>query len=331
MAPAPASIVVLDAHALNPGDLSWAPLIALGACQIHPRTLPAEVVQRAGHADVVLTNKTRLGQAELEAMPKLRYVGVLATGHDVVDVRAAAARGVTVSNVPAYGTDSVAQMTFALLLELCQHAGDHASAARAGRWQHSGEFAYWEHPLRELAGSTLGIIGLGRIGQAVARIGLAFGMHVIAAASEREDSGAVPPPHMPGVLSAPLASVFAHADVLTLHCPLNAKTTHMVDAERLASMKRTAFLINTARGGLIDEPALARALATGTIAGAALDVLSVEPAPPEHILLTAPNCIVTPHIAWATRGARERLLGIAIDNVRAFLAGAPQNVVNRTP
>jgi len=323
MSSAPASIVVLDAHALNPGDLSWAPLMALGACQIYPRT-PAElVVSRAADAMIALTNKTRLGETELDALPKLRYVGVLATGYDVIDARAAAARGIVVANVPAYSTDSVAQMTFALLLELCQRAGAHAQAARDGRWQRSGEFAYWEHPLRELAGSTLGIVGLGRIGQAVARIGLAFGMRVIAAASERAPSQA----GVTGVERVSLAALFAQADVVTLHCPLTTATSHLVDAERLASMKSSAFLINTARGGLIDEAALAHALASDVIAGAALDVLSVEPPALDHVLLRAPNCIVTPHIAWATRAARERLLQIAIDNVRAFLAGTPQNVV----
>jgi glycerate dehydrogenase len=325
MSPVPPEIVVLDAHALNPGDLSWEPLHALGTCAIHARTPAGAVVARAARAAVVLTNKTPLGQAEIAALPALRYVGVLATGYDVIDVRAAAARGVTVTNVPAYSTDSVAQMTFALLLELCQRTGDHARAARAGRWHQSGDFAYYEHPLRELAGSTLGIVGLGRIGQAVARIGAAFGMRVIAAASERgAAAGAAELPH---VERAPLAEVFARADALSLHCPLTAATERLVNAERLSWMKPSAFLINTARGGLIDEPALARALAQGALAGAALDVLSAEPAPPAHPLLRAPNCIVTPHIAWATRAARERLLRIAIDNVRAFLAGAPQNVV----
>ena len=319
------SIVVLDAHALNPGDLSWAPLTALGSCQIYPRTPPAKVIERAKHADVVLTNKTRLREPELDVLPNLRYVGVLATGYDVVDARAAAARGIVVANVPAYGTDSVAQMTFALLLELCHRTGAHADAARAGRWLRSGEFAYFEHPLRELAGSTLGIVGLGRIGQAVARIGSAFGMRVLAASSALDPDASHE--RTAFVERAPLPSVFAQADVLTLHCPLTPATSQLVNAERLAWMKPSAFLINTARGDLIDEAALAGALRSGRLAGAALDVLSVEPAPPDHVLVSAPNCIVTPHIAWATHAARSRLLHIATDNVRAFLAGAPQNVV----
>jgi glycerate dehydrogenase len=318
-------IVVLDAHPLNPGDLSWAALERLGAqCEIHAQTPPELVVTRAQAAEIVLTNKTRLSAREFDALPDLRYVGVLATGYDVVDARAAHERGVLVTNVPAYGTASVAQATFALLLELCNHAGAHAEAARAGRWSASGQFAYWEHALVELSGMTLGLVGLGAIGQAVARIGVAFEMRVIAASSK---------PAVPDGVSAevlPLREVFAQADVLSLHCPLVREKRALVNAERLSWMKPSALLLNTARGGLIDEAALRDALVAGRLAGAALDVLAVEPPPRDHPLLTAPNCVVTPHVAWATRAARQRLLDAAVENVAGFLAGAPRNVVSGT-
>lgn len=312
---------MLDAHTLNPGDLSWAALEALGSCEIHRRTAPDELLARARGAEILLTNKTPLTRAELSALPALRYIGVLATGHDVVDARAAAERGVVVTNVPAYGTASVAQLTFALLLELCNHVAVHADAARSGRWSASGEFAYWERPLVELAGLKLGIVGLGRIGQAVAGIGAALGMRVVAAARQ-------PAPKPLAVERLPLEQVFEEADVLSLHCPLTPSTARLVSAERLSRMKPSAFLINTARGGLIDEAALADALGERHIAGAALDVLAVEPPPHDHPLLRAPNCLVTPHIAWATRASRARLLETAVDNVRAFLAGTPRNVVS---
>jgi glycerate dehydrogenase len=314
-------IVVLDAHTLNPGDLSWDALAALAPCEVHARTPPDHVLARAAGAEIVITNKTRLTRSDISALPALRYIGVLATGHDVVDVRAAAERSVIVTNVPAYGTESVAQMTFALVLELCNHVGQHAEAARAGRWLASGEFAYWERPLLELSGMTLAVIGFGRIGQTVARIGAAFGMRVIAASAR---TGSM---DVAAVERVSLDEAFARADVLSLHCPLTPETARLVSAERLSRMKPSALLINTARGGLIDEAALAHALATGKLAGAALDVLSVEPASPDHPLLRAPNCLVTPHMAWATRAARSRLLDIAIGNVRAFLAGSPRNVV----
>jgi glycerate dehydrogenase len=313
-------IVVLDGHTLNPGDLSWSELEALGTCTVHARSSPSDVIERAGDAEIVLTNKTRIGSGELAGMARLRYVGVLATGHDVVDVSAAVARGVVVTNVPAYGTESVAQLTFALLLELCNHVGLHAEAARAGRWSASGEFSHRERPLLELAGRTLGIVGLGRIGGAVATIGLAFGMDVIAVSSR-------PAPAGTAVRVLPLEAVLEQSDVLSLHCPLTPATARLIDAPRLARMRPHALLINTARGGLIDESALLAALQAGRLGGAALDVLSSEPPPPNHPLLHAPNCLVTPHIAWATRAARARLLAIAVDNVRAFLAGRVQNRV----
>lgn len=314
-------IVVLDGHTLNPGDLSWAALEALGECTVHARTPAEQIVERVAGAEIALTNKTPLGRATLEALPRLRYVGVLATGYDVVDVRAAAERGVTVTNVPSYGTESVAQATFALLLALTNHVESHASAARAGRWLASGDFSYAETSLVELHGRTLGIVGLGRIGRAVARIGHAFGMRLLAYAPRGE------PPSDPPIELAPLDALFERADVVTLHCPLTPESARLVDAARLARMKPDALLLNTARGGLIDEDALASALAAGRIAGAGLDVLSIEPPPVDHPLLRAPRCLVTPHNAWATRASRARLLDAAVDNLRAFLAQHPRNAV----
>jgi len=320
----PMHIVVLDGHTLNPGDLDWSPLAELGALQVHARTAPEQVLARAAGAEVVLTNKTRLSAQELDQLRDLRYVGVLATGYDVVDVAAADERGIVVTNVPAYGTASVAQMTFALLLELCNHVGAHAAAAREGRWTQSGDFSHRERPLMELSGRTLGIVGFGRIGQAVAGIARAFGMHVIATPSHRGQGAA-----LDDVRRVEVDELVARADVVTLHCPLTEDTAQLIDARRLASMKRHALLVNTARGGLIDEHALRAALDRGHLGGVALDVLSVEPPPADHPLLSAPRCLVTPHIAWATRASRERLLGEAIANVRAFSAGERRNVVSR--
>ena len=324
-------IVVLDAHTLNPGDLSWSALEQLGRCSVHARTAPEELAARAGDAELVLTNKTRLGADELSLLPALRYVGVLATGYDVVDVRAAHARGIVVSNVPAYSTNSVAQLTFALLLELCNHVGLHGQAARDGRWTASRDFSHREQPLIELAGKTLGVVGLGRIGSAVAAIGAAFGMHVVAttgtAPALRGGASLSSQPAPSGIERVSRDELFARADVVSLHCPLTAQTARMIAAPQLARMKPDALLINTARGGLIDEPALLDALRAGRIGGAALDVLTVEPPALDHPLLHAPRCVVTPHIAWATREARARLLAVAVDNVRAFLAGSPRNVV----
>ncbi|MDH5670510.1 MAG: D-2-hydroxyacid dehydrogenase [Myxococcales bacterium] len=314
-------IVVLDAHTLNPGDLSWQGLAALGDTTIHDRSAPEQVLERAAGASVVLTNKTPLKGELLSALSALRYVGVLATGHDVVDAAAAAEGGIVVCNVPAYSTASVAQHTFALLLELTNHAALHGEAASAGRWTASGEFSLYERPMLELAGLRLGLVGLGRIGQAVARLGQAFGMELLAHSSKLSAPGGLP------IALVSLEQLFAESDVLSLHCPLTAATAGLVNAERLASMKPTALLINTARGGLVDSAALARALLAGQLAGAALDVLEQEPPPRDHPLLTSPRCLVTPHIGWATRAARGRLLQVAVDNVRAFLAGAPQNVV----
>lgn len=315
------SIVVLDGYTLNPGDLSWNSLQSLWSCTIYDRTPPEDVISRAAEASIVLVNKVFLPAAVIEALPKLRYVGVLATGYNCVDVEAARRRGIVVTNVPTYGTASVAQMAIAHILNLANRVGCHARTVHEGRWTTAADWCYWDHPLTELAGLTLGVVGFGRIGQATARIATALGMRVLAC-----DSRPVPP--IEGVMSADLETLFRTSDVISLHCPLTAENARMVNQRRLAMMKPTAVLVNTSRGGLIDEEALAEALNSGRIAGAGLDVLSVEPPPADHPLVRARNCFITPHIAWATRAARARLLDIVVENIRGFLAGRPQNVVN---
>ncbi len=315
------NIVVVDGATLNPGDLSWDALAALGSHVVHPRTAPGQMIGRCREADAVITNKAPLDRALIEALPRLAYIGVTATGYNIVDTKAAAAHGIVVTNVPTYGTESVAQMTFALLLELTQHVGHHSRAVSEGRWAKSDNFCFWDYPLVELSGLTLGIVGCGRIGSAVARLGTAFGMRILGCDTVT--------PAGPGRMErADVDTVFAAADVVSLHCPLTPETRGLVNAARLARMKPTAFLINTSRGPLVDEKALAEALNAGRIAGAGLDVLSVEPPPPDNPLLTAKTCVITPHIAWATLAARRRLLEASIDNLRAFIDGAPRNVVN---
>jgi len=315
------NIVVLDGHTLNPGDLTWDELQSLGDCAIHERTPSQEVVPRAADAEIVLTNKAALTREQIQTLPKLKYIGVLATGYDIVDVAAARERNIPVTNVPTYGTRSVAQHTLALLLELTQHVGHHARTVRDGRWTNSPDFCYWDYPLAELDGLTMGVVGFGRIGRTVAELATAFGMKVLAASSTARRAPS-------GVPFVDLETLFRQSDVVSLHCPLTEQTKNLVNQERLALMKPTAFLLNTSRGPLIDERALAEALDAGRIAGAAVDVLSVEPPPADHPLLRARNCMVTPHIAWATRAARSRLMQVAVTNVRAFLLGKPQNVVN---
>ncbi len=315
-------IVVLDGYTLNPGDLSWDALEALGDCTVHDRTPADRTVDRARGAEIVLTNKTGLDRAAVEALDDLRYVGVLATGFNVVDVSACNERGVIVANVPAYGARSVAQMTFALLLELCHHVGDHDRAVRQGRWSRCEDFCFREHPLIELDGLTMGVVGLGRIGRAVCELAGAFGLDVVAC-------DVAPPDDPPaGVRMVDLDELLASADVVSLHCPLTDDTAGMIDAGRLTTMKPGAMLINTARGALLDGRAVADALNARRLGGAAVDVLTDEPPAPDDPLLTAKNCIVTPHIAWATLAARRRLLDTAVANVAAFIAGRPQNVVN---
>lgn len=314
-------IVVLDGYTANPGDLSWDGLAALGELEVFDRTSPAEVVGRARGAEVVLTNKVALGRDVIEQLPQLKYIGVLATGYNVVDVAAAKERGIVVTNVPAYSTDSVAQLVVGHALEFAMGVGHFARTAPAA-WPKSKDFAYWDRPLIELAGQTMGIIGLGRIGRAVARIADAMGMRVIA---NNLRPPSTPPPAY--VAMRELDEVFAESDVLTLHCPLTPQTQGLVNAERLGRMKRSAFLINTGRGPLVNEADLAEALNTGRIAGAGLDVLSVEPPSATNPLLSAKNCQITPHVGWATRAARSRLIEIAVGNVKAFLGGEPRNRV----
>lgn len=316
-----ARIVYLDCHTANPGDLSWEPLRALGDCILYDRTAADQVIERAAGAQLVLTNKVALDGPTIRALPDLRYIGVTATGYNIIDVPAARERNVVVTNVPAYGSASVAQMTFALLLELTHHVGHHARTVREGHWSSSPDFCYWDRPLIELAGLTMGIVGVGQIGREVAKLAGAFGMNVIAA-SRRPI--AEPPA---GVRIVEVDELFRTSDVVSLHCPLTPLTQGIVNARRLATMKPTALLINTSRGGLVVERDLADALNTGRIAGAAVDVLSIEPPPSTNPILSARNCYVTPHIAWATRAARARLLDMSVKNVRGFLEGRPVNRV----
>ncbi len=311
-------IVVLDGLTTNPGDTSWAPLEALGTLVVHDRTPAAEVVTRAAEADAVFTNKQPLTRADIEALPQLAYIGVLATGFNIVDVAAARDRGIPVCNVPEYSTPNVVQATFALLLELTNRVGHHAETVRAGRWSACPDFCYWDGDLVELAGRALGIIGYGRIGRGVAAVGRAFGMRVLAHRRTPGDD-----PECVG-----LEQLLEESDAVSLHCPLTPETQGLIDAARIARMKPSAFLVNTARGALVNEADLAAALNAGRLAGAGLDVLSVEPPPATNPLLTARNCIITPHVAWATRDARERLIAASAANLRAFLAGTPQHVVN---
>jgi glycerate dehydrogenase len=315
------NIVILDGYGLNPGDLSWDAFEALGACTVYPRTAPEEVVSRALGADVLLTNKTVLTAAHMAALPTLKYIGVLATGYNVVDLEAAHARGIVVTNIPAYSTDSVAQMAFAHLLHITQRVGHYAQENARGRWASSADFCYWDYPLTELAGKVCGIVGYGHTGQATARIALAFGMQVRVYTSKPQS--ALPA----GVLKSTLEDVFAQSDVVSLHCPLTPDTHHLVNAAHLATMKPTAILLNTGRGPLVDEAALADALSAGRLRAAGVDVLATEPPAADNPLLSAPNCFVTPHIAWATLEARTRLMHIAADNLQAFLRGEEKNRV----
>ena len=316
------NIVVLDGHTLNPGDLSWEALQQLGPCDIHDRSSPAEVVPRTAGHEILLTNKVSLSREQLKALPQLKYIGVTATGYNIIDVTAAREFGKFVTNVPTYGTRSVAQMTFALLLELAQHAGHHAETVRAGRWTRSPDFCYWDYPLIELDALTIAIIGFGRIGRAASDLAQAFGMRVLAVAHSK------PQAPVGSVEFVDLETAFRTSDVISLHCPLTPETRNLVNADRIEWMKSAAFLLNTSRGPLIDEAALADALNRGRIAGAGLDVLALEPPVESNPLLTAKNCVITPHIAWATRAARSRLMNAAVENVRAFLTGKPTNVVS---
>jgi len=370
-------IVVLDGYTANPGDLSWEDLETLGQCEIHDRTPGTQVVERAQDAEILLTNKTVINRATIAALPKLRYVGVLATGFNIVDTEAAIERGIPVCNVPEYGTPNVAQAVFALILELTNRTGHHSDTVHAGCWSASQDFCYWDGSLIELNGLTLGLVGFGRIAQATAQIARGFGMKILAArrrtsapsapAKAEGSEGSPKNGPMPdkarqleeafqiilnkprktalefhdnlqklmdeygrteGVEFVDLDRLFSESDFVSLHCPLTPETKEMVNASRLAQMKPSAFLINTARGALVHEKDLADALNEGRIAGAGLDVLSTEPPPAGNPLLSAKNCVITPHIAWATRKARARLLEVAVENIRAWIDGEPRNVVN---
>ncbi len=315
-------IVVLDGYTLNPGDLSWDALEALGVCTVYDRTAANDVVARARTAEIVLTNKTLITREHIEGLTSLRLISVLATGYNIVDTVAAREHGIDVANVPAYSTASVAQVAFSHILNLTHHVGEHARSVQEGRWSQSEDFCYWDFPLIELKDQTMGIVGLGRIGRATARLAQAFGMRVLA-----YDVHA--PTDIPvGVTMVDRDHLFEHSDVVSLHCPLTDDNREMVNRTRLARMKPTAFLVNTSRGPLINEQDLAGALNAGLIAGAGLDVLTEEPANPTCPLLTARNCYMTPHIAWASGAARTRLMETTVSNVKAFMQSKPQNIIN---
>lgn len=316
-----AKICILDGFTSNPGDLNWDEISKLGECTVYDRTTPEQLAERAGDAEIVLTNKVVLGLKEIGKLPKLKYIGVLATGYNVVDLKAATERGIVVTNIPAYSTDSVAQMVFAHILNITHHIAEYASEARAGKWSQCADFCYCNAPIMELAGKTMGIVGLGHTGMATAKIALAFGMKVKALTSKTPES-------LPeGIEPTPLDRLLTEADVLSLHCPLTDNTRHFINRETLNRMKKTAILINTGRGPLVNEADLAEALNKGTIAAAGVDVLSTEPPAADNPLLSARNCYITPHIAWATKEARSRLLQIAAENIRQFLAG--ERILNR--
>ncbi len=316
-------IVVLDGYCLNPGDLNWDALRAMGEVEVFDRTPESQVVERAAGATIALTNKSPFSAATLAALPELKYIGVLATGYNIVDVAAARQQGVAVTNVPTYGTHSVAQFTMALLLELAHRAGLHSDAVRAGEWSRNPDWSFWKTPQVELAGKQFGVIGFGRIGRQAALAAAALGMTIAAYDANPGDP-------LPGVPFRwlPLDDLIATSDVVSLHCPLFPETKGLINADRLRRMKPSAFLLNTSRGPLVVERDLADALNAGLIAGAGIDVVPQEPPVAGSPLFSAKNCIVTPHMAWATLEARGRLMDIAVNNVKAFLAGAPVNLVN---
>ena len=315
-------IVVLDGYTLNPGDLSWDGLEKLGEVTVYDRTPAAETVARIGDAEIVYTNKTTITREILAACPRVKYVGVLATGYNVVDVVAAKERGVCVTNVPTYGTAAVAQFVFALLLEICHHVARHSRSVHEGEWASSKDFCYWKHPLIELDGKTMGVVGFGRIGRRTAALAAAFGMKVLA-----HDAYRNPEFETPDIKYADLDRLLAESDVISLHCPLTPETEGIVNSGTIAKMKDGVILINTSRGPLVKEKDLAAALESGKVAAAGVDVVSTEPIRSDNPLLAARNCVITPHIAWAPKESRARLLDVAVRNLRDFLAGKPVNVV----
>lgn len=315
-------IVILDGYTENPGDLSWEAFEALGEVTVYDRTPKEMIVERIGDAQAVITNKTPMTRQTLDNCPSIRYIGVLATGYNVVDTGAAKEKGIPVTNIPTYGTTAVAQMVFALLLEVCHHVGAHSQAVKDGAWSRNPDWCFWNYPLIELAGKTMGIIGFGRIGQAAGKIAKAFGMEVLAYDQYPNDAGRQIGEYVS------LDELYARSDVISLHCPLFPETTGMINKESIAKMKKGVIIINTSRGPLIVEENLAEALHQGKVYAAACDVVSTEPIRPENPLLGCYNSILTPHIAWAPKESRSRLMDIAAQNLKAFIDGAPVNVVN---
>lgn len=319
-------LVVLDGYTENPGDLSWAELAALGELTVYDRTSYTEsplIAERIGDAEIVVMNKTPISRATIDACPNIRLIAVLATGYNIVDYQYAREKGIPVVNVPTYGTASVSQFSIALLLEICHHIGHHSASVHAGNWASNPDWCYWDYPLIELEGKTIGIIGFGRIGQAEGRIARAMGMHVLAYDVYPNDAGRAIGAYVD------LDTLLAQADVVSLHCNLTPENTGLINKENIAKMKDGAILINNARGQLIVEQDVADALNSGKLAAAGLDVVYTEPIRPDNPLLTAKNCIITPHISWAPKESRQRIMDATAENIRAFLAGTPQNVVNR--
>lgn len=317
-------IVVLDGYTLNPGDISWEGMEALGDVTVYDRTKEDEIVARIGDAEVVYTNKTPITRETLDACPSVKFIGVLATGYNVVDIEAAKEKGIPVSNIPTYGTAAVSQFAIALLLELCHHVGEHSQAVKAGDWSNNPDWCFWNYPLVELAGKTMGIIGFGRIGQDTGKIAQALGMKVLA-----YDAYQKPELETETCKYADLDTLFAESDVISLHCPLFPSTQGIINKENIAKMKDGVMIINDSRGPLIVEEDLRDALNSGKVAGAAVDVVSTEPIQMDNPLLDAKNCIITPHIAWAPKESRQRLMDIAVDNLKYYAEGKPQNVVNK--
>jgi glycerate dehydrogenase len=317
-------IVILDGYALNPGDLSWEGLQSLGSLTVYDRTPPELLLERAEGADVLFSNKTPIGGDAINQLPDLKYIGVLATGYNVIDVDAAKSKGIIVTNAPGYGTTSVVQMTFALLLELAQRVQRHSDTVMQGKWASSADWCYWDYPLVELAGKTIGIIGFGNIGQKVGDVATAFGMNIIGNSRTETDQS-----HRSNFIWADIPELLEQADVVSIHCPLFPETKGLINKENLSRMKNSAFLINTSRGPIVVDQDLADALNHDVIAGAGIDVLSVEPPSADNPLFKAKNCLITPHIAWATKEARLRLMDIVVNNLAAYLNGAPVNVVNK--
>lgn len=317
------NIVILDGYALNPGDLSWKNLENLGEITIYDRTSTEEVVQRAHHANIILTNKVPISKEHIQQLPHLKHIAVTATGYNIIDVEAASGNGISVSNIPGYSTDSVAQLTFSLLLELCLRVQRHSDSVKEGKWAKSKDFSFWDYPLVELSGKTIGIIGFGAIGQAVADIASAFGMKVLG--NSRRKQGQL---HRKNFEWKDIPDLLRESDVVSIHCPLTPETEGLINTASLNTMKKSAFLINTARGPIVKEKDLANALNNDVIAGAGIDVLSQEPPKADNPLFKAKNCMVTPHIAWASFEARSRLMKILENNISAFIQNEPVNIVN---